>query len=216
MDEIGRSKENWHTDQKKENNRFLSFLSVLFLRNQRLCATLKDVSVLKCIWRMEEAVSGVIIKDEQVDHLQSFTVPSGIIEAWHTAGTYQPGREEDSLNNSLLSFISNYNKGLLWSHTGNAVTQLCDSWKDKSMMVKWKNCVQDRNNFITLLTQNDVRGECIMTSALQPQPGLQQLTQAVLSTQACTLPATTSVSSMITVEITVKCFLADFQLCYYT
>lgn len=62
---------------------------------------------------MEEVVRGVIIQDEQVDHLQSFTVPSGIIEAWHTAGTYQPGREEDSLNNSLFSFISNYNKGLL-------------------------------------------------------------------------------------------------------
>lgn len=58
---------------------------------------------------MEEVVRGVIIQDQQVDHLQSFTVPSGITEAWHTAGTYQAGREEDS----LFSFISNYNKGLL-------------------------------------------------------------------------------------------------------
>lgn len=105
----------------------LSPLSCPWPGKPRLCATLKDVSVLKCIWRMEEVVRGVIIQDEQVDHLQSFTVPSGITEAWHTAGTYQAGREEDSLNNSLFSFISNYNKGLLWSHTGNAVTQLCDA-----------------------------------------------------------------------------------------
>lgn len=87
-----------------------------------------------------------------------------------------------------------------------------DFFNFMSTMVKWKNCVRDRNNFITLLTQNDVRGECIMTSALHPQPGLQQLTRWA----RCTLPATTSVSSMITVEITVKCFLADFQLCYHT
>lgn len=119
-----------HRPEKGKQQIFLISLSPLscpWPGKPRLCATLKDVSVLKCIWRMEEVVRGVIIQDQQVDHLQSFTVPSGITEAWHTAGTYQAGREEDSLNNSLFWFISNYNKGLLWSHTGNAVTQLCDA-----------------------------------------------------------------------------------------